>query len=220
MAVGPLDSAAMPAGLDGATDRVESAARSALIATLAAEIAGRARRPNLLVGVDGASGAGKSTLADELAEAVGASVVRATIDSFHRPRAERYRLGPDSPEGYYRESHQLDVVRSRLLDPWRAGAGDYVTAVFDEPTDTPVVDPPRPVPVDHVLLFDGLFLHRPELVDAWDLTVFLVADQRRAAAGHRPRYVEGQRRYEAEADPRRRATFVIDNDDLAEPRFL
>lgn len=76
-------------------------------------------------------------------------------------------------------------------------------------------------PARTVLVFDGLFLHRPELVRYWDLTVFLVADARREAAwqaylgrdlpsketarvaavaermasARRARYVEGQRLY-------------------------
>jgi hypothetical protein len=33
-----------------------------------------------------------------------------------------------------------------------------------------------------VVLFDGIFLHRPELVDAWDLSVFLLREVN--PAGH------------------------------------
>lgn len=72
----------------------------------------------MLIGVDGASGTGKSTLADEVAGILadrGRHVIGASIDSFHRPRAKRYRRGDASPEGYYRDSHDLLAVRRALL---------------------------------------------------------------------------------------------------------
>ena len=57
----------------------------------------------LRVGIDGVDGAGKTTLADTLAdalEAAGIAVIRASVDGFHHPRAVRYRLGRESPEGF------------------------------------------------------------------------------------------------------------------------
>lgn len=40
-------------------------------------------------------------------------------------------------------------------------------------TDT-IVNPPYQVaPLNTVLIFEGIFLHRDELVDTWDLTVIL-----------------------------------------------
>jgi uridine kinase len=236
----------VPAGLDGAHDRVSSSVRRELLQRVADAVLDLPQHPNVLVGIDGASGTGKSTFADELAEVIGAagrSAVRATIDSFHRPRNERYRRGADSPDGYYLDSHDLNALPRRLLTPFSTGAGFYVTATFDEPSDSPVDKPATVVPSSTVLVFDGLFLHRPELVAFWDLTVFLIADRRRAAAwdeylhrdlpddpaqraaqieartsrARRPRYVEGQAIYERLADPRSNAHLVIDNDDLACP---
>lgn len=51
------------------------------------------------VAIDGPDAAGKTMLAD-----AGRQIVRASIDGFHRPRAERYRQGPLSPAGYYEDS--------------------------------------------------------------------------------------------------------------------
>ncbi len=235
----------VPSGLDGNPNPIVSPERSRLLGLVAAEIgAGPA-----LVAIDGASGTGKSTFADELARTLergGRTVVRAGIDSFHRPRAERYQLGPESAEGYYRDSHDLAGVRRELLDPFAAGAGSFRRAIFDEPSDQPLTEPAERVPSDGVLVFDGLFLHRPELVDMWTLSIFLVADARREAAwqeylnrdlptdpgeraaeiarrvarARRPRYVDGQALYERAADPRTRANVVIDNDDLGHPRIV
>ena len=201
----------------------------------------------VLVGIDGASASGKSTFADELARTLapsGIPVVRASIDSFHRPRAERWARGPLSPEGYYLDSHDIGRLRSALLDPFAAATGTYLPAIFDEPSDSPVDPDPMPVPDRGVLLFDGLFLHRPELAGYWHLSVLLTADTRRdrlwqtfferdlpddaaerAAELERKRtianrYIEGQAIYERSASPAERASIVIDNDDLAHPVIL
>ena len=81
--------------------------------------------------------------------------------------------------GFYFDSHDLDALRDRLLVPFRRGAGSsVVTAVFDEPTDAAIDAEARAVGADDVLLFDGIFVQRPELREFWDLVVFLDAAQR------------------------------------------
>lgn len=80
----------------------------------------------------------RESLADGLAgQAVtrGHSVIRATTDSFHRPRADRYRCGPTSPQGYYLDSHDLAAIRYELLEPFGTGAARVQVAAFDEPAD-------------------------------------------------------------------------------------
>ena len=42
-------------------------------------------------------------------------------------------------------------------------------------TDTALSEPVRTAPADAVLLFDGVFLMRPELIDRWDLRIFVSA---------------------------------------------
>jgi len=172
---------AMPVGLDGHPGPIRSTERTELLAWLGRLVLDRAVG-RCLVGIDGASGTGRSTFADELATVLadsGQHVVRASIDSFHRPRAERYRLGDASAEGYYRDSHDLVSLWDRLLGPFGSGATSAEVEVFDEPTDRPIHAAPIQVPPTATRVFYGLFLHRPELVDAWSLSVFLVADQRR-----------------------------------------
>ncbi len=143
----------------------------------------REDRNRLLVGVDGRSGSGKSTFADELATKLGERgvvVIRSTTDSFHRPREDRLARGANSAEGYYLDSHDLDRIVNELLIPFRRGAAEVLIAAFDEPTDAPLE---RVVGVasDAVLVFDGLFLHRPEFATLWDVSVYLEADERRDA---------------------------------------
>jgi len=82
-----------------------------------------------------------------------------------------------------------------------------------------------------VLLFDGIFLHRPELLECWDFTIFVDARfevsvsrcaQRDGSsadlvAAENQRYVRGQEIYLERCAPRSRATVIVDNNDLARP---
>jgi uridine kinase len=193
------------------------------------------------VAIDGIDAAGKTTLANELApliEARGRRVIRASIDGFHRPRAERYRRGADSPEGYYYDSFDYPALRAALLNPLGPG-GDrrYRTAVFDVRADAPVAAPVQVAPADAILIFDGVFLQRPELCNLWDYRVFVDVDfaesvaraalrdahlgsPAAARARYWQRYVPGQRLYLDGIRPRERSEAVVDNNDPENPTLV
>lgn len=191
------------------------------------------------VGVDGVDGAGKTSFAEELATELtgrGVEVVRASVDGFHHPTDVRYRRGRRSPEGFFRDSYDYDALRRLLLDPLGPGGdGRYVPAIYDVDRERPVIREPAVAPERGVLVFDGIFLHRAELRDWWDYSVFLDVDfsvsiprglQRLGFGDPDPdaeinrRYVEGQRIYLRECNPARHATVVIDNNDLSRPRII
>ena len=69
---------------------------------------------------------------------------------------------------------------NELLIPFRQGADAVLIAAFDEPSDT-ALETMIGVASSAVLVFDGLFLHRPEFAHLWDVSVFLDADERRDA---------------------------------------
>lgn len=179
-----------------------------------------------LVGVDGVDGAGKTTFTDALGDhvrAAGTPVVRVSIDGFHRPRAERYRQGRTSPSGFFEDSYDLAAFRAAVVEPLRPGGDRRVrTAAFDHRTDRPVEVSPGTV-----VLVDGIFLHRDELADAWDLSVWLEVPftttfARMAVRDGCPadpddpanaRYRDGQLLYLARCHPHARATLVVENDD-------
>jgi uridine kinase len=185
--------------------------------------------------VDGVDGAGKTIFADELAYqlvASGRRTIRASADSFHNPRAIRYRRGRDSPEGYFRDSYDYARLKAVLLDPLAPGGnGRYRTAVFDYRTDLAVTAPEAQVVAGDILIFDGIFLHRPKLRLYWDFSIFLEVrfdfSIRRCAerdntspdpyAPENRRYIEGQQLYLCECEPRRHATIVINNEILEAP---
>src|SRR5439155_9647717 len=95
------------------------------------------------VAVDGRTAAGKSILAEELAERL-REVARVSADDFHRPAAERYARGRESPEGYYLDTFDEAALRASVLDAAAA-----------------------------VVLVDGIFLLRRELDDLWDLRIWV-----------------------------------------------
>jgi uridine kinase len=192
------------------------------------------------VAVDGPPAAGKTTLADELAVVLrtqGREVIRATIEGFLFPEAQRYRRGEYSPEGCYFDNHDYDALNRVLLDPLGPG-GDrrFQPAVYDRTTDMALSTPATTAPADAVLVFDGVFLMRPELIDRWDLRIFvstdfeetvdraLIREQRVLSAADverrwRERYIPSQQFYFATARPTDHADIVVHNDEPRQPAW-
>jgi uridine kinase len=216
--------------------------RSQLINHLAGLIIQIQQPHPVRVAIDGADAAGKTMLAQELVapfRAYGRPVIRASVDGFHNPVRVRYKRGSDSPEGYYRDSFNYAALIESLLAPLGPnGSRLYVSVIFDYRTDSEVHIPAQLAEANAILLFDGVFLLRSELVEYWDFTIFVEAafettlaraEQRDAslfgnAEGVRERYeqryIPGQELYFTEARPKERAKVVIDNNDLSNPVIL
>ncbi len=215
-------------------------ARDRVLAEVVDRIAAVRPGHTLRVAIDGIDAAGKTTLADELAPllaARGRPVIRATIDGFHNPRSVRYQRGRLSPEGYFQDSFNLAAVVDSLLAPLSPGGdGVYRSAAFDYRVDAPVHVAPQQAPPQAILLFDGIFLARPELAPYWDLFLFvhISFDTCLARAWERnkgsseteetvrrryqTRYLPAQRAYLAAHRPMDRADLVLYNDVVAELR--
>jgi uridine kinase len=192
------------------------------------------------VAIDGPPAAGKTTLADELATILrirGRPVIRASIDDFLVPRSRRYLRGEYSAEGCYFDAHDHAALNRVLLDPLGPG-GDrrFQPTVYDHPTDTVLSPPLETAPADAVLLFDGVFLLRPELIDRWDLRILVSTDpektvaravirERQAASRSaierrwRERYIPAQQLYSATAHPIAHADITVHNDDPQQPHW-
>lgn len=190
------------------------------------------------VAVDGPPAAGKTTLADELAAALraqGRDVIRATIDDFLFPRVQRYRRGEYSAESCYFDAHDCDALNRVLLDPLGPGGDRRCQhAVYDHTTDTALSPGVTTAPADAVLVFDGVFLLRPELMDRWDLRIFVstgfekaldravIRERRVLSAAEverrwRERYIPSQQFYFATVRPADNADIVVRNDDPQQP---
>ena len=138
-----------------------------------------------LVAVDGVDGAGKTTIARELVDladensgCAGAAgkrtdrpVAAISIDGFHHPREIRYAHGT-GPDTFYRHSYDYEAFVESVVEPFRRGDA-IVPAVWDVDEDGPLAPEPRSLPKDCILLVEGIFLHRPELVGLWDASVWV-----------------------------------------------
>ena len=215
--------------------------REELLGQLAEAIESATTGHPLRVALDGPPAAGKTTLANELAlflRTRGRDAIRASTDGFHLPRAQRYRRGKYSPEGCYHDSFDYEALRRVLLDPLGPdGDRRYQHAVIDYPADTALSPPFRTAPTDAVLVFDGVFLMRPELIDRWDLSVFVSTEFERAidrarvrdqaqlgSAGeverrYRSRYIPSQQHYFTTARPTDHADIIVRNDEPQRPAW-
>ena len=191
-----------------------------------------------LVAVDGLDGAGKTVLTQELVELADQDGLRPvaslSIDGFHHPRSIRYANG-QGPDSFYRDSYDYDAFIRCVASPFRHGL-PITPAVWDVDVDATVLRAQVTLPEDCVLLVDGIFLHRPELCDLWDASVwvqvpFAVSVPRgneRFAGEYDPdpesesnhRYVGGQRLYFDKCSPWDLATWIFDNEDLTHPALL
>lgn len=211
--------------------------RSRLLDSLAAELLRRADRERILVAVDGVDGSGKTTFADELRRCIATvrPVVVIHLDDFLNPRAVRHARGRDSPKGFWLDSYDYETIERWVLDPLGSqGDGWYRPASYDVRGEHAVDSAAMKAPNDAVVLVEGMFLHRDGLASRWGASLLLdvpfVETARRMARrdgsspdpsdpAHR-RYVEGQRLYFRECRPWLRATWVVDNADVAGPKLI
>lgn len=217
---------------------MERGTRDELLGRLAEAIGSATVAHPMRVAIDGPPAAGKTTLADELAVVLGEQsrhVIRATIDDFLFPRAQRYPRGEFSAEGCYFDTHDYDALNRVLLDPLGPnGDRRFQHAVYDHMTDTTLSPPVMTAPTDAVLLFDGVFLLRPELTGRWDLRIFvstalektvdraLIRESRVSSRADverrwRERYIPSQQLYFAKVRPADHADIIVHNDEPEQP---
>ena len=219
---------------------VDHSTRDEMLARLAEAVGSVSVAHPTRVAIDGPPAAGKTTLADELAvvlRARGRDVIRATIDDFLFPRAQRYPRGEYSVEGCYFDAHDYDALNRVLLDPLGPG-GDrrFQHALYDRTADTALSPPVTTAAAEAVLVFDGVFLMRPELVDRWDLRVFVstalertvdraVFRERRVSSRAdverrwRERYIPSQELYFATVRPTDHVDIIVHNDEPQQPTW-
>jgi uridine kinase len=215
--------------------------RPALLSQLAEMISRLKFSRPVRVAIDGRTASGKTTFANELAAQIargGRAVIRTSIDGFHMPKATRYARGRYSAEGYYLDARDLAAIRALLLDPLGPG-GDrqYRTASFDLENDTVIEQEPLSAAAESILIVDGTFLQRPELIAGWDVTVFLdtsedVSERRgvdrdagrlgglqAARQLYAQRYRPAFELYEQRCQPLSIADVIVDNNELDRPRM-
>lgn len=210
-------------------------ARERILNEIAGDISRLSRVGVRRVAVDGMDGTGRTAFADDVARVLrgrGQRVIRAGADGFHHPPSIRHRAGRNSPMGYFRDSYDYKRLTEVLLDPLSPGGNRrFRRAVYDIANERPVSAPEEVADEGAVLVFDGVFGHRPQLLPYWDYSIYLDVDveisvqriaqrersEPEAAAAARHRYAEGQRLYLRECAPRKRATIVIGYNDPVAP---
>jgi uridine kinase len=196
----------------------------------------------LRVGIDGIDAAGKTFLTNALAAELtenGAAVMRASIDGFHNPRQIRYQRGSTSPEGYYYDSFNYELLKASLLEPLEpTGSRLCRLKAFDFKTDSEIHADEFQATDESILVFEGAFLFRPELRRYWDLKIFIEIDfetslkralerdlylfgeQQEIIKRYQERYIPGQKIYLESEKPQFLADLVIDNNDFTRPRII
>ena len=191
-------------------------------------------RGRLLVGIDGLDGAGKTTFARDLVEAfVRRDVPAAALstDDFHTERAVRHQP-PDDAQVWYEHGYDHEALRRVAIEPYRRG--EPVALAFRSRADDAVLpDPPRFEPTDRaVLVVEGVFLHRPELVGLWHTSAWLEVPWETAVqrcvdrdgfdpapeAVLRRQFFGAEEIYLRRVDPRKRAVATFDLREPVHPR--
>jgi len=196
----------------------------------------------LRVGIDGVDAAGKTHLANELVpylEASGRCVIRASIDGFHNPGKVRRRGGTYSSDGYYFDSFNYQLLKERLLIPLGPnGNREYSAKVFDFRSDQEAQSEIFHANKNDILVFDGVFLFRPEIHEHWDFKVFvdvdfetvihrvtmrdgyLFGEKEEILNRYNQRYIPGQKIYLESVHPRSKADIVINNNNIDLPSII
>ncbi|MEJ2111635.1 MAG: hypothetical protein P8Z37_17345 [Acidobacteriota bacterium] len=194
------------------------------------------------VGIDGVDCSGKTNLANELADSLkstGRQVIRASIDGFHNPSSMRQKQGQYSPKGYYEDSFDLDSLLKCLLLPLGSnGSRLCQTSCFDFRVNRPTDSLKIRASATAILVFEGVFLHKPELIEYWDFTIFmdscfettlrralkrdlyLFSSEEEIQKRYCERYIPGQRIYLELCNPAERADVVFQNDEIDSPSLI
>lgn len=196
--------------------------RKTLVKSVAEEILHNYRHGRTLVAVDGRHGAGQKEFADALADALmfkGPKVFRASMDDFFRPRADRERAGWLDGKTHFRDAYDYSLLRRVLIDPFHtSGSTSFVLTGFDEVRDQPVFQPKwMSAGPDAILIVDGVFLHRPELVGMWNYSMWLETGVAESTDPELARNIASDAAYLAKTKPIALATATIDNHDPEHP---
>ena len=141
-------------------------------------------------------------------------------------------------KGHYLDLYDYGAFRELLLDPLSpGGSGQYNARQFDLESDKPFDLPSRAAEPTAVLLVDGIFLQRREILIRIGISRYfcrwisrLRSHAARSAARRanppdpdaplNQRYVGGQKTYLHECAPAQRADIVVDYNDLRGPKVL
>jgi phosphoglycolate phosphatase-like HAD superfamily hydrolase/uridine kinase len=187
-----------------------------------------------VIGINGIDCSGKSTFAKALEEYLKASnhpTQMIGIDDFHFPKVIRYS-GTDQAENYYTKSFNIERLKEKLLKPIHEKGAIYTRLdLLDLDTDRYTVSKSYSVTPDTIVILEGVFLFRPEILPFLDYKVYLdisfeeskrratIRDSAASLEKYDMKYHPAQTRYIKDTDPVSKADLVIDNNDPEYPKI-
>lgn len=207
---------------------------------LSEKVLGIEKNAPILIAINGKDGSGKTMMADLLADFLSSKtnreIIRISIDDFMNSRAVRYTPSESAGRGCYDYTFNFDGFKNNVLKPLQPdGSWEYRTKIFDHATDSESRSPIKKATGDAIIIIDGVFLYKQDLVSYWGLKILLDTDDetviergaRRdterlgsyevARQKYIDRYIASQTIYYNEESPEKRADIIIDNNDIESP---
>ena len=194
----------------------------------------------IIVAVNGKDGSGKTMMANILANFISSKtsrkIIRISLDDFMNSRAIRYTPSESAGQGCYDYTFNFDGFIDNVLKPLQVnGSMGYRTKIFDYATNSESISPVKKAAKDAIVIIDGVFLYKQDLVYYRDLKILLDTDDKiviergaqrdierlgsyeAARQKYIDRYIASQTIYYSEESPQKRADIIIDNNDIESP---
>ena len=196
-----------------------------------------------IVAINGKDASGKTIFADNFADYLktktNRQIIRISVDDFMNERKVRRTSTSSEGESCYFYTFNFDAFKQYVLEPLQAGGSRiYKTKNFDHATDTAALSEDKEADNDAIVIIDGVFLYKDDLVDYWSLKILLevsdeivvergarrdtnrIGDYNKARQQYVDRYVASQAIYYKQTRPFKCADIVIDNDDYLSPQII
>lgn len=193
-----------------------------------------------LVAISGKDASGKTVMADLLAKYIqkqtDRQVIRISVDDYMNERSVRYTEAASTGESCYRYTFNFEEFKKYVLEPLRPnGSYVYKNKVFDHSTDKNMVAEDQKADSNAIVIIDGVFLFKKDLVDFWNLKILLeTSDEIVIERGARrdelrignyddarkkyiDRYIASQIIYYREVCPNKLADITVNNDNYDSP---
>lgn len=193
-----------------------------------------------LVAVSGKDASGKTVMADLLSEYLKSKtdrhIIRISADDFMNQRSVRRTVTDSEGESCYKHTFNFELLKKYVLEPLQLdGSYIYKTKVFDQPTDCQMLSDDNKADNDAIIIMDGVFLFKSDLVDYWDLKILLETDNdvliergalrdavrigsyEEARKKYLDRYIASQTIYYEQENPTKSADIIINNNDFNNP---
>lgn len=187
-----------------------------------------------IIGVNGIDCAGKTTFAKDLETYLKAKWKRTQLihmDDFQNPKEIRY-AGDDQAENYYNKSFNINLLTDKLLKPVKQN-GKVTAKLTVHNLETDKFDTVRNYNIkpDTIVILEGVFLFRRELVPFIDFKVYLdipfeeskrrsiLRDSTAKVAKYDNKYLPAEKRYIREYNPNINADVTIDNTEFEYPKL-